>query len=728
MDNNKKLIFIKTLCVCIMVFFAIIVYPCQILSIANVNYAIDKNEYWDSIEILKLDEQIPVIMNYHTNRVQKIEDLKFVFCEVTENSELCIALKDENSNTIKQVNVEVGQDNNNDKTTIDFKTEKLSADKDYIIELSALKGNVGLYKIDRAAMPFVSLLDGEMEVDEKNAIMEIDTKEYATKDLGIYSLIVCVFVIILFFVPWKKIGYFYLRVSILFTAVVFFLILNYYERVAELLKGYESLRKIYILICIFAVGAVVFHALVERLFEKNKFENFFIVSAICWGMVYLLIMPPYSYPDEPTHYAQANLFANKIMGVSEKDDNKQIYIRNEELIDIVNFPNEDSLYNYYDGCFSRKSEDNSYGTMGVVNGKGINRASAIAYLPFIIGIMISRILKLNYVWSFTLSNLLGLMFYTFMMYMSIKILPFGKKSLALVAQFPLALSMATSFTYDIVNFSLITFLFCYYCKLDFQDAKVKIKDIAFFVICSILVMPIKYAYLPFVFLILLIPNSKFEVRKVKLIKCAVIVLCILFVFKDNVVVSHLSNNKKVSQKKIEEEFNVSMLYKNTNASMQSISELTADKTDIITYGYNTVYRHMDYFINGLIGMKIGWGDTFIPDYIYNLWWIVLLLSLLDNRDGSINIKNRKRIMICLITFISFGAVCCAMFAFATPRGYTDCPSIAPRYLLPLLLPLCIGLKGKINIKEKISDEVYIWTSDICQVIGVIYMLNGYLQR
>ena len=71
----------------------------------------------------------------------------------------------------------------------------------------------------------------------------------------------------------------------------------------------------------------------------------------------------------------------------------------------------------------------------------------------------------------------------------------------------------------------------------------------------------------------------------------------------------------------------------------------------------------------------------------------------------------------------------AMLLLSTPVGYTDCPSVGARYLLPLLMPVCIALRGrKIVIPEGISDEVFIWGADFCQIIAVVYMFVGYLAR
>ena len=197
------------------------------------------------------------------------------------------------------------------------------------------------------------------------------------------------------------------------------------------------------------------------------------------------------------------------MGKEVKTEDGPIFIRNEDLIDGEGFPSADSLHEYYDMCLSRKSTD-GMGVMDTVNGRGIGRASFICYLPFGVGLIISHVFHLNSVWCFTLVNLCGLLFYSAIMLISIKILPSGKWILYVISQFPLVLNTATSITYDLVNFSLITLWFAIYYRTLIAKEYIQLKEAIAIFLISILVFPIKYAYLPLLFLALFVPAEKFR--------------------------------------------------------------------------------------------------------------------------------------------------------------------------------------------------------------------------
>ena len=131
----------------------------------------------------------------------------------------------------------------------------------------------------------------------------------------------------------------------------------------------------------------------------------------------------------------------------------------------------------------------------------------------------------------------------------------------------------------------------------------------------------------------------------------------------------------------------------------------------------------------MIGMKIGWGDSFIPDFVYNVWWILVFFSITANGEEKYVFSKKIRGGMIIICVLSFSVVYMTMLLFCTPKGYIECPSIGARYLLPLLLPFCVALHGnRIKISGGVSDELFIWGADLCQMIALVYMYVGYLER
>ncbi len=709
------------------------VYPFHIIPLANMKHMADGTIEWKDIDNVKVDAKNEIKQGFKLQRIAKLEAVSIVIDSIIDPSKsiLDISVLDANENIVSNTNINLLEVECRKKQVFPIKTSKLEMNKDYYLSLRVVgEAVVQLYLVDGNVEKYFGQIYVNGEAAEGKLLSEIHTKEYADREIGIYVWLIGVLFICTIAVPWKKIGFIYLRIFIISDVTLLFWIMSYYQKVCQKNGDISELKKLYIGFVVIAMSILFIHAYIHVKSMRKKAEKCFVISAIGWGIIYLLLMPPYSYPDEPTHYAQANAYVNKLMGYEIRDESGQIYIRNEDLIDVVSFPDSETLKNYYDGCFVNHIEQ-GYGTMNIVNGKGIRRASIFCYAPFEVGILIARAIGLNYVWSFTLSNMIGLIFYTIIIYIAMSFMPMGKWILFLIAQFPLALSMATSFTYDLLNYSLLMLFFALFCRVLYDEKKITWKQIVLFIVLGVIIFPIKYAYFPFILFIVFIPCEKFKCTHTGIIKAVLVMLCFIATVSDKTVASHMMRRNTIQENKIygEDIFDVRELYEVKEGSWYSKDEIIGDKGNIFKYTYNTFFKHLDYYWNGMIGMKIGWGDSFIPDYVYNIWWMLILFAIIGARGEKFILCKKIRIVIFAVCALSFGAVYLAMLLFSTPVGYTDCPSVGARYILPLLFPICIAMRGKkIVILEGVSDELFVWGADICQILGVVYMFSGYLSR
>ncbi len=728
----KMRLLLKMVCAVAIVCIVMGFYPLHIIPIARISNLPDSTFEWEHIETVTISEFYNVRQEYHPLRTMRFDAISLVIDSISEDidSKLSVSVYDAEDNIMGHSETALSNLVCRKKQIIPIKTSKIDADSTYYIAVK-IDGDASadLYFVDKNAEKYFGTTFVTGEPVNTSVLAGVYSTEYTTRDVGIYMWLIGFLVIVFLVVPWKKIGYVYLRIVVILDVSVLFLFMSYYQKVYQFVKGISELKKLYLCFVLIAMIILLFHAYINAKNLARKEEKCFLVSIIGWGIIYLLLMPPYSYPDEPTHYAQANAYVNQFTGREIHDENGQIYIRKEELIDVVSFPSSNSLVNYYDGCFVNSAKQ-GYGTMGIVNGRGLESASIFCYIPFEIGIIIARVLNLNYVWSFTLSNIFGLIFYTAIVYIAIRLMPVGKWILFLIAQFPLALSIATSFTYDMVNYALLTLFFSFFCKIYYDETAISWKKMAIMTVIGVVVFPIKYAYLPFCLLIIMIPKKKFNFKYVNIVKSMIIIVCIISTFSDNAIISRMEQTNVIHEQNISDSggFDVYKLFKSSQSNWKSKDEIIGDKSNLIKYTYNTLYMYLDYYWNGMIGMKIGWGDTFIPDFIYNIWWFLLLFAIIGTGHGRyIDKKNRMRIF--TICALSLGAIYMAMLLFATPVDYLECPSVGARYILPLLFPFCVALRGnKISISNKISDELFIWGADICQIIGIVYTFVGYLGR
>ena len=65
------------------------------------------------------------------------------------------------------------------------------------------------------------------------------------------------------------------------------------------------------LVCMFVATAYFLWLLLRK--KEFRYEQLFVVLAICWGIVMQIVMPPLSGPDENTHYLAAYHGSNVVM-------------------------------------------------------------------------------------------------------------------------------------------------------------------------------------------------------------------------------------------------------------------------------------------------------------------------------------------------------------------------------------------------------------------------------
>ena len=106
--------------------------------------------------------------------------------------------------------------------------------------------------------------------------------------------------------------------TILFLIVVF---VKPYHSVIDAIPSpdYESVRLFYI--WILQLGILFLAVLAGILWVYGKKPGWlFPVTIICLGFFYMMILPPFSAPDEPRHFVSAYRLSNQIMGKEAVED------------------------------------------------------------------------------------------------------------------------------------------------------------------------------------------------------------------------------------------------------------------------------------------------------------------------------------------------------------------------------------------------------------------------
>lgn len=288
----------------------------------------------------------------------KTDFLQYVELAVTQarneesgESRLLIGIKDSNGAAIEEKRISFQDIARNVKTRINFDT-RLNRYDTYTLTLSA-EGNTscgyGILLVDRsAAASGQGSCSVNGNITDGIIVAEINYRNRSGIAEGVIAWSLAVFLTALLLVPWKKYPSVCLKGYLLTAGLTEIMIVGFREYMLRYIMYSRVLILLYLLICAAAVSVLIVHCIMLAKAQKRP-EHFFAVSALGWGIIYLLLMPPFSYPDEPTHFSQANRYSNILMGIETRDADGQILIREEDLIPVVSFPDKESLKRYYSG-------------------------------------------------------------------------------------------------------------------------------------------------------------------------------------------------------------------------------------------------------------------------------------------------------------------------------------------------------------------------------------------
>lgn len=270
------------------------------------------------------------------------------------------------------------------------------------------------------------------------------------------------------------------------------------------------------------IGILVVSALlIPELYKKEiKEENLFLMIAPIILLFFLITIPSWKNPDEPMHWRriydimQGNLIVKTVDGVAISKMPESVV----NYIDETYYNELDINYNRFKELYEKKiSKDDEK-----VN---VSLETTAVYCPIvyfpqaiagkIVDIFTDRPFLIMY--GARIGNII---FSILILFLAIKIIPYGKKILILLSFLPVAAAGYASMSPDAMTISVSYLFISYILKLtNEKDKKIKWKDKLILGILAIVVSLCKIVYLPLVGLILLLPKNKYNNRKEQVLTC-----------------------------------------------------------------------------------------------------------------------------------------------------------------------------------------------------------------
>lgn len=475
---------------------------------------------------------------------------------------------------------------------------------------------------------------------------------------------------------------------------------------------YNENYKTFYAIC--AVIALIFLALflAATMLQGQKYQlaiNYFL-ALIMMGVLFSIIMPPLTVPDEESHFRMAYELSSKMLFRSEE------LMRKTDNDSITYLHNAASIGRWY-ASFNEQAD-----VAEMVNVKWTSVSSttpSYAYIFPAIGISLARIFRLNGPWTILSGRLFNLLGVSALMALSLYLVPFGKKYFCVLGLLPETVYIVASYSYDALNMALCFLAVSYFFYMISDGKKVRVSNLIVFLGLVLLMAPVKLVYAPLIGLLLLIPRQQLEISR-KFLAGTVIAgalggFILLFLRWEDIVVLLKG-----------------LPYNMEEGSRVSIRFMLENPKSAIFVFVNNMMCNLDYYIKSIAGEFVGRDRRgALLDIAYLPEWTMVVLGILltmgiytDKKPG---LRPWKKAWVCILGMTSCFLILLSMYLANNLIEKTTIHGVQGRYFLPvlLLLPALFGKSEGERQKAEfgLSRNSYLIISVGINIIAIFVQLQ-----
>ena len=422
--------------------------------------------------------------------------------------------------------------------------------------------------------------------------------------------------------------------------------------------------------------------------KKSRREIRFFLMLFIFGLMYQLVLPAFSAPDEDTHFTSAYRLSNQMMFQKDTDDEGYTRMRKEDSKGQVYTFGEKEFTAHYRKLFLPAKEGK---TVSYTRRKSEQTVPFVVYLAPACGITIARLLHWNGKWTAFLGRICCLILFALLAVVSYRLLPFAHQSVVVLCTMPMTVSLFSSFSYDGINLALILLFFSLLMNCVFVREKVTWKEIAVLGITAVCFVPIKMVYFPFLWLVFLIPLCKFKNKIIGWLTYAALNLLPL-------MESFLLKSSKIS-------FIAAGTTNLTANDGYTFLYVLQHPLKVIKFiSFSVFFKNGDEIIEGFAGRSLGWLDTKIPRYLAYSFLFLLLLEILSEECRVFFVKWQK-ILVAAAVLVSVGLPVLIMFLAETERSDSILACVQGRYFIPVVLFFLILFQNKKFVQQKKEDDM-----------------------
>lgn len=450
--------------------------------------------------------------------------------------------------------------------------------------------------------------------------------------------------------------------------------------------------------------------------RKVRIETLFLVSILFCGLIYNVMLTPQMVPDEAKHIDMAYRYSNELLGYPSLGDTKCLMRADDAAMEFTSSPSLKNYYNIYHGLFSRVSSKNMVEAEVNSNIEG----SILFYWPAVLGMSFARILGLGTVPMLLLARYLNLLVFALLAWMGMKRLPFGKTTLFVLAMLPINLQQCTSFSHDAMAHGIIFFYSCLMLEAIFGGRKMNGQKLALMELAVLFLLYCKGgSYAPLALLPLLIPVANYESKRAKVISTSALlgIPALAFIMNHMQTVSGMVSTTAATSV-------VSVGDGSAYLTGYTIGYFLNDPLEFVYMMVNTVFDKAGFYLESLVGYKLGWVEIETSEVVVILFLFLLFLSNCECREeAGVRISAFSRFWMIFLCMGCAGLILIGMLLEWTPMGYVSVEGVQGRYFLPFMMILLTALKNRNLILNRRIDSAIVTATLGGQLLTLVYIIK-----
>ncbi len=415
--------------------------------------------------------------------------------------------------------------------------------------------------------------------------------------------------------------------------------------------------------------------------NRIKVEHVFLFLALLFGLVWVFLIPPFQSPDEQSHFRRSWSISEGRVFLERERDKNGYFVTGAGAYLPAGAANLPGRFDYRLVRFRRwvkfrfgnfrdyvLSHNFRAGGGRVFKEIGSEAYCPVAYIPQTAGILAGRALGLSPLGCFYAARIFALLFYAFATFAALRIMPFGRNMLMIVALLPMSLSIGASLNTDIVLNGMLFLFIAYVLNQTFKRPPEPIsgKEVAIFLAFCMAIAFLKPVYTPIALLLLMIPKERFSGRGRVLFLAGCFVLTFALMAAWSLAVRRAIDSGDVS-------IGLNPKYQFHVALAHPLRML-----GIIYNGY----VHYGAIFKAFVGI-LGWLDFTLPHALYLLAGL-LLASSVAVPQGVPGMGLRPRVLLLAFFALAFAGVNFAMFVEATKVGADSVGGVQGRYFTSIV--------------------------------------------